>query len=129
MEHIADVTQIFWKFVAAIVHMDYDRLQKTRFFDIMHQCVVREQGFILDVGNVHFVHKDVNALFYDTYEYLRAIPGYDDSARLLKMAIDKIETVIAQNELMSSICTMTIESADANDITELDSLLAQLVIV
>lgn len=132
MEHtqsIVDITDIFMKFVASIVQIDYYKLQKTNLFHIMQQCVLRNTAFILNIDGTQLIHKDINALFYDTYQYFMSNDRYSDSAILLKMAIDKIETIINENELIECIEYMNINDKSNNDdITDINDMLSLLII-
>lgn len=124
MPRIVDVTNVFWRFVSLIARLPYHKLQKTRLFETISDCVLQEKAFILRMCGIQFMHNDVNSLFYDTRDFLATKPEYADSWTLLQMAIDKIEYYVQTHE--SATIIEDIEDAKEASVSELDDLLARL---
>jgi len=126
-----NVTKVFWKFVAAVVHLPYERVQKTKMFKVIQECVMKERPFMFEFDGIQFIHSNINTLMYDTLAYLRSKPQYADEAALLQMALHKIETVVECHDAMEQLDSLNIclSSCDKNDdrmIHELDGMLAGL---
>lgn len=106
---IVDVTPFFWKFVATVVHLDYDKLKNTGHFKTIKDAVINKKEFILVFDSIQFVHNDISSLMYETLAYLHTKPQYTDEVELLRRALYKMETVIESHDMIAtfvSLCSL-----------------------
>lgn len=101
MLSLFDITPFFWELARNIVSLDYNLFKKTDMYNTLHLCVIRNQGFTLDIDDITLIHNDVNALFHDTLSYLESKERGSERCRLLRVTIDKIQ--------------LTMNSMDDND--------------
>lgn len=122
MDSLADVSAIFWPLIEAIIVMKYDEIQQTRFFEIMHRCMVKEQAFILDICGHQLIHKDLNELFYGTRDFLVSI-GENEKAHIIHQAILKMQGVVVEMELSEMIDSLNISSSMDDLLNHMDNLI------
>lgn len=124
MDTIANVSAIFWPLVEAIILLKYEELQQTRFFDVMHKCMMKEQAFLLETCGHQLVHKDLNELFYGTRDFLVSI-GENEKAHIIHQAILKMQGVVVEMELSEMIDSLTITNTSMMDdlLNNMDSLM------
>jgi hypothetical protein len=130
---VVDITKVFWKFIAAVVRLRYEKLQKTKMFRIIQDCVVHERPFVFMFDGVQFFHNNINTLMYDTFEYIKSKPQYTDETELLRLALQKIEAIVHQHEQIeqmdSMLGTLSIEAQEEQQekiISELDDIVSGL---
>lgn len=126
--HVFDISNIFWKFIAAVVKLKYEKLQKTNIFKIIQESVFEERQFVLIFDNNQFLYPNISALLYGTFEYLQSNSEHVDEVELLRLAIQKIEAIVNEHEMIDAMNSMsTTDKCTCNDmdsmICELDDLL------
>lgn len=135
MTQIFDVTKVFWKFIAAVVHLPYSRVQKTKMFALIQECVFQERQFLFVFDGIQFFHNNINTLMYETLAYLQSKPQYVEEAALLQMALHKIEAVVECHDAMERLASVNMMDTggcvakEDGIIQELDGMLAGLSIV
>jgi hypothetical protein len=98
MDVIVNITAMYWPLIEAIILLEYEELVQTRFYKIMHNCMVNEQTVIVEICGHQLVHKDLNDLFYNTRDFLINI-GENEKANLIHRAILKMQGVVTEMEL------------------------------
>jgi hypothetical protein len=124
-KRIVNITNVFWPLVEGIVLMSYDDIRRTRFFDVMQRCMMKEQTFYLEIDGSGLFLKDLNELFYGTRDYLLTT-GDNERHQVLNAAINKMERIIEENEVCESLMNLNMSATSAVD--QLNSILDRLVI-
>lgn len=103
MRSLFDITPVFWELVDSIVNLDYATFRKTQLYDVVHICVMRDQGFILEIDDSIIIHADINALFHDTLSFLVSKEPGSLRCETLRTAINVIQDVMVNMDENSAL--------------------------
>lgn len=109
--HITDITSVFWRYVATLAQLKYDKLEKTHIFDIIcNYEAEHETSFAFTFDNTYFIQTNIVSLMYDVLEHLEShyINEYVEEIELLRIALRKVNATTESCNLVQQLSSMSL---------------------